>query len=426
MQPERFTAGPYPASPVEPARYLPVAFVVAVICTLYFIYTLTHCAQLLWDENRKFLAYVQLVAFHVLTLLLVACYVRSMMTGPGGIPDDEEWRYNPRDSKNTWQTSDSVDDGRANQVETKEVKRSGERRHCKWCRKYKPDRCHHCRACRTCVLKMDHHCPWINNCVGFRNHKFFFLLVFYTAADCHFIAWTMLDSARRCLEVESPFNQLFLILFGVSLSGCLAIVATVFVGFHIWLAMRGMSTIEFCEKSRVTNGEYKSPYDEGPVMNAMAVLGPSVLLWLLPVSPPTGDGLTFVSEHSRLLSSIKADPEAGQIPVKRRGHTPTQRDRAEKCESPPTPTPRAGDTQASAAELPRQQLHSPPIQTERKDDWFSADESPRRQFRDMRREMAGLKAASENMRRGGPLESEIDTFTEGIGRRDMTPPGRWP
>merc|ERR1719158_1482846 len=100
--------------------------------------------------------------------MVVICYLKSMLVSPGEIPDKEEdasWQY--KDSA----TMDSLN--------LQESKRSGERRFCKWCGKYKPDRCHHCRVCRTCILKMDHHCPWIYNCVGFRNHKFFFLLLFY-------------------------------------------------------------------------------------------------------------------------------------------------------------------------------------------------------------------------------------------------------
>ena len=33
-------------------------------------------------------------------------------------------------------------------------------------------------TCR-CVLKMDHHCPWMHNCIGFYNHRYFVLFVFY-------------------------------------------------------------------------------------------------------------------------------------------------------------------------------------------------------------------------------------------------------
>ena len=47
-------------------------------------------------------------------------------------------------------------------------------------------------ACR-CVLKMDHHCPWMHNCIGFYNHRYFVLFVFYlclgsTYAVRHYLA----------------------------------------------------------------------------------------------------------------------------------------------------------------------------------------------------------------------------------------------
>merc|ERR1719183_2347208 len=75
-----------------------------------------------------------------------------------------------------------------------EKKHTGERRHCKWCLKYKPDRCHHCRVCNTCVLRMDHHCPWVYNCIGFRNHKYFFLLLVYATIDLAIFCCSMVET----------------------------------------------------------------------------------------------------------------------------------------------------------------------------------------------------------------------------------------
>merc|ERR1719252_507701 len=107
--------------------------------------------------------------------MVLICYARAFFTHPGTVPDhDPYWQYAPQNG------------GRANWTPAGlvEMKKTGERRHCKWCGKYKPDRCHHCRVCKTCILKMDHHCPWIYNCVGFANHKYFFLLLFYTVMAC--------------------------------------------------------------------------------------------------------------------------------------------------------------------------------------------------------------------------------------------------
>merc|ERR1719223_972269 len=198
-----------------------------------------------------------------------------------------------------------------------ETKKSGDRRHCKWCSKYKPDRCHHCRACRTCILKMDHHCPWIYNCVGYKNYKYFFLLLLYTGLDLHLIVWSMLPSLKECvLNPNTLFIKMFAVLFGETLGFFLGTLVTLFWGFHIWLMMRSMTTIEFCEKSLPKKGaadasKEKPAYDGsvyhlGPIGNIKVVLGDNPLLWLVPAFPPSGDGLNFVTAETRLTTDLEA------------------------------------------------------------------------------------------------------------------------
>merc|ERR1719387_1621946 len=127
------------------------------------------------------------------------------MMHPGTIPETPEWLLD--------QDQDEVQLN-AKHGSTVERKNTGERRHCKWCMKYKPDRCHHCRVCNTCILRMDHHCPWIYNCVGFKNHKYFFLLLLYCCIDLHYIVFTMFGSAQRATTTDVPFSFMFLLIFG--------------------------------------------------------------------------------------------------------------------------------------------------------------------------------------------------------------------
>ncbi|CAD7923597.1 unnamed protein product [Amoebophrya sp. A120] len=94
------------------------------------------------------------------TFFLVANYALAAWTHPGKIPATDEWL-----------------DGDVDTLECKAS--SGEPRFCRRCQLYKPDRSHHCRKCDTCVLKMDHHCPWVGTCIGFRNHRFFVMLLFW-------------------------------------------------------------------------------------------------------------------------------------------------------------------------------------------------------------------------------------------------------
>mmetsp|Transcript_66782 Transcript_66782/g.149984 ORF Transcript_66782/g.149984 Transcript_66782/m.149984 type:complete len:379 (+) Transcript_66782:143-1279(+) len=301
-KPQRFT---------EYVKFLPVAFVWSIILGLYLIYTVFHCAPKLWGTpDQHNWAVFELVIFNIVTGLLVCCYLACIVVHPGSIPEKDEdpsWEYLPHQEQPL-----GLEGGA---LSLQEAKRSGDRRHCKWCAKYKPDRCHHCRVCRQCILKMDHHCPWIYNCVGFRNHKYFFLLLFYTSIACHIIVWTMLETVRRATNPATPFMTMFLVLFGETLASFLGILVTVFFGFHIWLMLKAMTTIEFCEKSMKRTRYDASAYDRGVLGNIQAVLGDEWMFWLLPCSAPAGRGLSFVTEDMRLTK----DMEVGRG-VRRRAH----------------------------------------------------------------------------------------------------------
>jgi len=308
----------------DPWKFLPIAFVCVTIVILYVIYVFYHCIPLLKisvvadhsDLNMRWRAIAELVVFHYFTVLLIICYVRSIVVHPGEVPDDPHWCF-PQSGM-----APPVDAGTLNLQETK---KTGDRRWCKWCGKYKPDRCHHCRLCRICILKMDHHCPWIYNCVGFFNYKYFFLLLVYTGLACHLIVFSMVESVLRAVDEDAPLSEMFLLLFGETLAGFLAILVTLFLGFHTGLACRAMTTIEFCEKRgkmpTSKKGHFEaSIYDLGLLGNFKAILGPNILLWAFPCSPPLGDGMNFVSDETRLTKDL----EAGKG-IRRKSHQRTQR-----------------------------------------------------------------------------------------------------
>ncbi|KAJ3364060.1 Palmitoyltransferase zdhhc15 [Allomyces javanicus] len=186
------------------------------------------------------------------------------------------------------------------------IKGNGERRYCRKCQVYKPDRTHHCRTCRKCVLKMDHHCPWINNCVGFYNYKHFLLFVFYTALYALTILICTAPLCLPALEMSTDDEYaaaahvlsvtLVATLFGLILAG--------FFAFHASLVLRNMTTIENMEEQRYAvahaadpNARRVNPFDLGWRANLVQVLGNKVALWWVPVTSPVGDGLSFPINH---------------------------------------------------------------------------------------------------------------------------------
>jgi len=316
-------------------KLLPVAFVFFTIGILYFLFLACHLLPGLAEHEHagpeRTQILIRVAIFHLITSLVVTCYARSMAVHPGSIPDnDDNWSFVPYDARAPKIHTPS------STLHTLGKKRSGNRRSCKWCQKFKPDRCHHCRLCKTCVLKMDHHCPWIYNCVGFQNYKYFFLLLFYSMLDLHFISMCLTSTVRAAVkDKDTPFVQMVGALFGWTLSTFLGILTTMFWTFHIWLCSKSLTTIEFCEKRlpKKKQGEASvydnSVYNRGFVGNIKATLGDNYLLMLLPCSPPSGDGLDFVSSDMRLLkhfdtskSGRRITHQVAQRPVKWEGFPP--------------------------------------------------------------------------------------------------------
>ncbi|MDR3548167.1 MAG: hypothetical protein P4M11_07895 [Candidatus Pacebacteria bacterium] len=54
---------------------------------------------------------------------------------------------------------------------------------------------------------MDHHCPWISNCVGFRNYKFFVLMLIYSAMSLLFVVFTYWEEVSIALTNDNVSSR---------------------------------------------------------------------------------------------------------------------------------------------------------------------------------------------------------------------------
>ncbi|KAF1962217.1 zf-DHHC-domain-containing protein [Byssothecium circinans] len=176
-------------------------------------------------------------------LLLNWSYTTAVFTDPGS----------PLNPNNGYTHLPTQEEG-GQQYTSFTVKSStGDLRFCKKCQTKKPDRSHHCSSCKRCVLKMDHHCPWLATCVGLRNYKAFLLFLIYTTLFCWVCfatsatwVWTEILRDGQVTDSFMPVNYVLLAV----LSGIIGLVLAGFTAWHIWLTVRGRTTIESLEKTR--------------------------------------------------------------------------------------------------------------------------------------------------------------------------------
>ncbi|MED6122782.1 hypothetical protein PIB30_043159 [Stylosanthes scabra] len=186
-------------------------------------------------------------------------------------------------------------------VEGQASKDNAERKKCDKCYGYKPPRTHHCRVCKKCVLKMDHHCVWINNCVGYWNYKAFFVFSSYASlASIHstilFICSVFLMDRE---SVMGSSSKMFNVMYG-TLAVALTTTLLTLSGWHVYLILHNMTTIEYYEGKRAkwlamkSGHSYRHPFSISPYKNITSVLGPNMLKWLCPTAVGhLKDGVSF-------------------------------------------------------------------------------------------------------------------------------------
>jgi hypothetical protein len=139
----------------------------------------------------------------------------------------------------------------------------------------------------------------------------------YSLLDCYFVIATISESLYRSLVDETEFMHRFLLVFCITLASMMGLLLTLFFMFHFWLMLRATTTIEFCEKTYrhagcSHRGSTKSIYDREMLDNIRAVLGPSILTWFVPVTPPAGDGLAF-KVSTDIADEVESDSETAAL-----------------------------------------------------------------------------------------------------------------
>jgi len=256
------------------------ALPIFVSCLIaWALYTCIWVCILPWLGNEP-VAWINIGIFSSLMSMLIYCYYRACTTEPGAPPKD-------------WRPEEEL----GNMVKEPSPDGSDVPRFCGKCQNNKPPRSHHCSMCNRCVLRMDHHCPWINNCVGFYNYKYFFLFLFYTvsaAADCVLL---LLGRGFACDLPITMFDAVFMWFLGIILIAVLILVSCL-LSYHVNLVAKNYTTIEYHANYYANwnrphgTKEQTHKYDLGLTENLYAILGPSILLWMLPTRIP-GDGIIY-------------------------------------------------------------------------------------------------------------------------------------
>lgn len=221
--------------------------------------------------------------FNTVLALAVCSYVQTATTDPG-TPNCPEWQAWAASLASTDEAGKAKLNGEGEQAERRKRQgwRPGEGSWCSECSMHRPERAHHCSQCAHCVMRLDHHCPWVGTCVGWRNHKHFLLLNWWTFWAC--LLWLLTLRRPDALQAIDLFAgadakhsltptcavavaAVFMLITGCMFLHCAA------------MALRNVTAVE-----ELYSGE--NPYALPSCLdNARQLLGPLDWRLLLPLEP---------------------------------------------------------------------------------------------------------------------------------------------
>uniref|UniRef100_A0A6B2LAT2 Palmitoyltransferase n=1 Tax=Arcella intermedia TaxID=1963864 RepID=A0A6B2LAT2_9EUKA len=266
-----------------------------------------------------------LVVFHTCFSLLCYSYYKTIVTPPGVA----ETNWVPAES-----TEEELEEAKNQQVKSWQVDDFYKPKWCTHCKAYKPPRSHHCRDFSRCVLRMDHYCPWVNNCVGYKNHKFFLLFLFYASASLIIVLisviWRFISIIihleGKQLDLSIP-DILFFVLQAV-LTFPLTTCITGLLSYQLSLLVTNCTSVEALHHERYQRDAYSKKmkfrwfYDFGWNYNVQQVMGSTWLEWFLPVTPEhvkSGDGVTYKTRQVQFKQVVvEEEPENSSLWAQKR------------------------------------------------------------------------------------------------------------
>jgi hypothetical protein len=167
---------------------------------------------------------------------------------------------------------------------------------CPNCLRWKCERAHHCRQCGKCVLKMDHHCPWLANCIGFKNYKFFCLIIVYgliTTSLVFLSFWEVVFTVN--LRSDSTLSQCTVNTFAYICNFGMLCFMIYLLNINWTCVFKNQTVIERADKERFCGNVYNyHHYDQGKWKNFTSVFGNNPLFWFFPICPNyKGNGILW-------------------------------------------------------------------------------------------------------------------------------------
>ncbi|RYY84795.1 DHHC zinc finger domain-containing protein, partial [archaeon] len=159
--------------------------------------------------------------------------------------------------------------------------------YCTVCGIFTHPRARHCKYCNNCVDVYDHHCPWTGTCIGKRNYGYFFFFVFSVFVACTYtlgVCVYLLLSSLCGVSSNYPVVRALAALVCMIWVGCVWVLISALLVFHIYLCMHHVTTYEYFKRRKSNQKEQQTWYMYVKNMGsriALVVMRPSVTVYAL-------------------------------------------------------------------------------------------------------------------------------------------------